>query len=99
MVTLAWGVNFPTHLVIVRGTEYYDAKTQRYVDYPITDVLQMMRCGSKYVILVGFDIAFFSQLVCRPQYDDCGVAAILVHDAKKHFYKKYLYEPFQVDSR
>uniref|UniRef100_A0A4W5KUY3 Helicase C-terminal domain-containing protein n=1 Tax=Hucho hucho TaxID=62062 RepID=A0A4W5KUY3_9TELE len=40
--TLAWGVNFPAHLVIVKGTEYYDGKTRRYVDYPITDVLQMM---------------------------------------------------------
>ena len=25
--TLAWGVNTPTHLVIVKGTEFYDAKT------------------------------------------------------------------------
>lgn len=40
--TLAWGVNFPAHLVVVKGTEYYDAKTCRYVDFPITDVLQMM---------------------------------------------------------
>ena len=22
--TLAWGVNFPAHLVVVKGTEYYD---------------------------------------------------------------------------
>ena len=34
--TLAWGVNFPAHLVIVKGTEYFDGKTRRYVDYPIT---------------------------------------------------------------
>lgn len=34
--TLAWGVNFPAHLVIVKGTEYFDGKTHRYVDYPIT---------------------------------------------------------------
>jgi len=40
--TLAWGVNLPAHLVIVKGTEYFDAKSSRYVDYPITDVLQMM---------------------------------------------------------
>ena len=40
--TLAWGVNFPAHLVIVKGTEYFDGKTKRYVDIPITDVLQMM---------------------------------------------------------
>lgn len=34
--TLAWGVNFPAHLVVVKGTEYYDGKSRRYVDYPIT---------------------------------------------------------------
>lgn len=79
--TLAWGVNFPAHLVVVKGTEYYDGKTRRYVDFPITDVLQMMgRAG-------------------RPQYDEHGVAVILVHDIKKHFYKKFLYEPFPVESR
>uniref|UniRef100_T1IVJ2 U5 small nuclear ribonucleoprotein 200 kDa helicase n=1 Tax=Strigamia maritima TaxID=126957 RepID=T1IVJ2_STRMM len=40
--TLAWGVNFPAHLVVIKGTEYYDGKTRRYVDVPVTDVLQMM---------------------------------------------------------
>ena len=39
--TLAWGMNFPSHLVIVKGTEYFDAKQKRYVDFPITDVLQV----------------------------------------------------------
>ncbi|KAM8954511.1 activating signal cointegrator 1 complex subunit 3 isoform 1-T1 [Pelodytes ibericus] len=78
--TLAWGVNFPAHLVVVKGTEFYDGKTRRYVDYPITDVLQMMgRAG-------------------RPQFDDQGKAVILVHDIKKDFYKKFLYEPFPVES-
>ncbi|XP_074644659.1 activating signal cointegrator 1 complex subunit 3-like [Tubulanus polymorphus] len=78
--TLAWGVNFPAHLVVIKGTEYYDGKSKRYVDFPITDVLQMMgRAG-------------------RPQFDDQGVAVILVHDVKKHFYKKFLYEPFPVES-
>lgn len=39
--TLAWGVNLPAHLVIVKGTEYFDGKLKRYVDFDITDVLQM----------------------------------------------------------
>lgn len=39
--TLAWGVNLPAHLVVVKGTEYFDGRTHRYIDYPITDVLQM----------------------------------------------------------
>ena len=37
--TLAWGVNFPARLVIVKGTEFYDAKLKRYVDFPLTDLL------------------------------------------------------------
>jgi len=78
--TLAWGVNFPAHLVIVKGTEFFDGKTCRYVDFPVTDVLQMMgRAG-------------------RPQFDDSGVACILVHEPKKMFYKKFLHEPFPVES-
>ena len=49
--TLAWGVNLPARLVIVKGTEYYNGKTSRYVDYPLTDVLQMIgRAGRP-----GFD--------------------------------------------
>ncbi|KAF9085804.1 hypothetical protein BGX23_009353 [Mortierella sp. AD031] len=78
--TLAWGVNFPAHLVVIKGTEFYDAKTRTYVDFPITDVLQMMgRAG-------------------RPQFDQEGIARIFVHDAKKNFYKKFLHEPFPVES-
>ena len=74
-------MNLPAHLVIIKGTEYFDGKTQHYVDFPITDVLQMMgRAG-------------------RPQFDANGVAVIFVQDTKKHFYKKFLYEPFPVESR
>ncbi|XGW28221.1 hypothetical protein V3C99_008208 [Haemonchus contortus] len=78
--TLAWGINMPAHLVIVKGTEYYDGKTSKYVDYPVTDVLQMMgRAG-------------------RPQFDSSAVAVIYVQDIKKTFYKRFLYEPFPVES-
>ena len=78
--TLAWGVNLPAHLVVVKGTEFFDAKIKGYKDFPITDVLQMMgRAG-------------------RPQFDNTGVAVVLVHDVKKEFYKKFLHEPFPVES-
>jgi activating signal cointegrator complex subunit 3 len=76
--TLAWGVNLPAHLVIIKGTEYFDKS--RYVDYPVTDVLQMMgRAG-------------------RPQFDTEATACIFVSEDKKAFYKKFLYEPFPVES-
>ncbi|VDK53455.1 unnamed protein product, partial [Anisakis simplex] len=79
--TLAWGINMPAHLVIIKGTEYYDGKTHKYVNFPVTDVLQMMgRAG-------------------RPQYDTSAIAVIYVQDVKKNFYKRFLYEPFPVESR
>lgn len=66
--------------MIIKGTEYYDGKQKRYVDMPITDVLQMMgRAG-------------------RPQFGNEGIAVVLVHDVKKNFYKKFLYDPFPVES-
>jgi activating signal cointegrator complex subunit 3 len=32
--TLAWGVNLPAHLVVVKGTEFFDAKT-KYAAHPL----------------------------------------------------------------
>jgi replicative superfamily II helicase len=34
----------------------------------------------------------------RPQYDTKGVAVVMVHEPKKAFYKRFLYEPFPVES-
>ena len=78
--TLAWGVNFPARLVVVKGTEFFDPQVKRYVDFPLTDLLQMIgRSG-------------------RPGMDDHGTACVMVSEEKKNFYKKFLYEPFPVES-
>ena len=34
----------------------------------------------------------------RPQFDNKGIACIFVAEEKKNFYKKFLYEPFPVES-
>lgn len=34
----------------------------------------------------------------RPQFDDEGIAVLFVQETKKNFYKKFLYEPFPVES-
>lgn len=80
IVCATGGVNLPCHLVIVKGTEFFDGKTKGYVDFPVTDILQMMgRAG-------------------RPQFDKTAVACIFVHEPKKNFYRKFLHEPFPVES-
>ena len=59
--TLAWGVNFPAHMVIVKGTEFYDGKTKSYIDFPITDVLQMIgRAGRPQ-----YDTEGIAQILCH----------------------------------
>jgi len=34
----------------------------------------------------------------RPQFDDKGVACIFVQQSKKNFYRKYLNDPFPIES-
>lgn len=57
-------MNLPARLVIVKGTEYFDGKLSRYVDYPLTDVLQMIGRAGRYVhvVIVG---AFETFLDCE----------------------------------
>ncbi|GMF25482.1 unnamed protein product [Phytophthora lilii] len=38
--TLAWGINLPAHLVVIKGTEYF--QNGRYRSYPLSDLLQMI---------------------------------------------------------
>lgn len=44
---LEWAVRLNAHLVVVMDTQAYDGKDHRYVDYPITDVLQMVGLASR----------------------------------------------------
>lgn len=55
-----------------------------------------------FVLYIAVSLADVLQMMGRagrPQFDDQGKAVILVHDIKKDFYKKFLYEPFPVESR
>ncbi|CAO2656748.1 Nn.00g055510.m01.CDS01 [Neocucurbitaria sp. VM-36] len=36
-----WEIDSGAHLVIVQGTQFYEGREHRYVDYPISDILQM----------------------------------------------------------
>lgn len=57
--TLAWGVNFPAHLVIVKGTEFYDGKTRRYVDYPITGIVTNHKnLSDEYMLYLNHYVTF-----------------------------------------
>ncbi|XP_046850049.1 U5 small nuclear ribonucleoprotein 200 kDa helicase-like [Xenia sp. Carnegie-2017] len=39
---LCWAINVNAHLVVIMDTQYYEGKIHAYVDYPVTDILQMV---------------------------------------------------------
>lgn len=42
---------------------------------------------------------FFSFILLgRPQFDNSGIACVMVQENKKNFYRKFLFEPFPVES-
>ena len=48
--------------MIVKGTEYFDGKSSRYVDYPLTDVLQMIgRAGRPGLDTVAFAVVMATE--------------------------------------
>ncbi|OUC43402.1 hypothetical protein D917_09801, partial [Trichinella nativa] len=94
-------------LVIIKGTEYYDGKLGRYVDFPVTGrwtvicwICWIVR-EKKFMLHYHIHLADVLQMIGRagrPQYDSEAVAVVFVHDVKKPFYKKFLYDPFPVES-
>lgn len=66
--TLAWGVNLPAHLVVVKGTQFFDAKIEGYKDMDLTDVLQMLgRAGRPQFDTSGI-ARIFTQESKKPFY-------------------------------
>lgn len=45
--TLAWGVNLPAHLVIIKGTQVYSPDLGKWTELPPLDVVQMMGRGGR----------------------------------------------------
>jgi pre-mRNA-splicing helicase BRR2 len=42
-----WGLQLQSRLVVIMGSQYFQGKEHRYVDYPISDVLHMMGRASR----------------------------------------------------
>lgn len=57
---LCWGMTLSAHLVVIMDTKYFDGRENRYVDYPIADMLQMMGRASR----PGVDTSGMCTLMC-----------------------------------
>ena len=101
--SLAWGLNSKAHLTVVMDTQYFDGRSHRYVDYRVTDVIQMIGLANqiedkpedsscKDALLTLYDLL--------PTFCDVlGVSVLMCLNSRKEFYKKFLYEPLPVEVR
>jgi pre-mRNA-splicing helicase BRR2 len=44
---VCWEIDCTAHLVIVMGTQYFEGREHRYIDYPISEILQMFGKASR----------------------------------------------------
>ncbi|KAG8526953.1 uncharacterized protein KY384_008382 [Bacidia gigantensis] len=46
---VCWELDCTAHLVIVMGTQFYEGREHRYIDYPISEVLQMFGKATRII--------------------------------------------------
>ncbi|XP_071827411.1 U5 small nuclear ribonucleoprotein 200 kDa helicase-like isoform X1 [Apostichopus japonicus] len=88
---MCWGLTLSAHLAVIMDTQYYNGKIHAYVDYPVTDVLQMVGRAnrpdienevSKCVILCqGSKKDFYKKFL----YEPLPVESHLDHCLHDHF--------------
>ncbi|KKA23733.1 Pre-mRNA splicing helicase [Rasamsonia emersonii CBS 393.64] len=44
---VCWEIDLTAHLVIIMGTQFYEGREHRYIDYPISEILQMFGRASR----------------------------------------------------
>jgi len=87
---LCWRLSESSHLVVIMGTETYNGKERRYVDYPISDILHMMGKASRK----GVDTSGRCVILCHTPkkehlkkllYDPLPIESHLDHYLHDHF--------------
>jgi len=80
--SMAWATTLRCKLVVMMGTQYFDGSNTGGADYPVTDLLQMMGSATQ----------------ADGEEGGTGVAVLMCHAPRKEYYKKFLFEPFPVES-
>ena len=89
-VDICWKVKIVAHLVVVMGTETFDGRERRYVDYPIADLLHMMGMASRQ----GIDTCGKCVIMCHTPkkehlkkllYDPLPIESHIDHYLHDHF--------------
>ncbi|KIH87831.1 pre-mRNA-splicing helicase BRR2 [Sporothrix brasiliensis 5110] len=79
---VCWALDCTAHLVVVMGTQFFDGREHRYVDYPVSEVLQM----------------FGKALTPAREAGGRSRGVLMVPAVKRDYYKKFLNEALPVES-
>ncbi|CAK7209830.1 Pre-mRNA-splicing helicase BRR2 [Sporothrix bragantina] len=79
---VCWELDCTAHLVVVMGTQHFDGHEHRYVDYPVSEVLQM----------------FGKSLKPAREAQGRSRGVLMVPAVKRDYYKKFLNEALPVES-
>ena len=129
--SMCWGLSLRAQLVVLMDTQHYDGSEHRYVDYPITDILQMMGRACRPLLddtgrcvplchapnnpnrnrnpTPSLTLTATPSLTLTPSPTPTPTlcpsltlslarCVLLCHAPKKLFYRKFLFEPFPVES-
>ncbi|CAK7266124.1 Pre-mRNA-splicing helicase BRR2 [Sporothrix epigloea] len=79
---VCWELDCTAHLVVVMGTQHFDGHEHRYVDYAVSEVLQM----------------FGKSLKPAREAQGRSRGVLMVPAVKREYYKKFLNEALPVES-
>lgn len=79
---VCWELDCTAHLVVVMGTQFFDGREHRYLDYPVSEVLQM----------------FGKALRPAREASGRSRGVLMLPAVKRDYYKKFLNEAMPVES-
>eukprot|EP00794_Sanderia_malayensis_P005235 gene5235-5896_t len=102
--SLCWAINSFAHLVIIMDTLYYEGKVHSYMDYPITDVLQMTGKANRPLIddtgkAVILCLASKKEFYKKFLYEPLPIESHLDHCLHDHFNAEVVTKTISVSHR
>lgn len=95
--SFAYKLSVRSKFVAIVGTQYYEGKEHRYVDYGIQEMLQMISFAGRQAIL-GAAYSSGANSINTVIADDSCKCLIMCHQKKREFYKKFIAEPVPIES-
>lgn len=100
--SFAFKLSIRAKFVAIVGTQYYEGKEHRYVDYSMSEMLQMMSfAGRQSIAFASSGTGQKSSESFIPPSaaaDTSCKCLIMCHQKKREFYKKFISDPMPIES-